>query len=102
MTMAATAPRRTAMEPPPTMAAVGPAFGAVLVELVGKAAPVLEVEGRVAVVVLLSLRVPLLCAAGVGVMRGLEVVAVLLLCKVPLPAEVLLLPPTTGLYHRVD
>jgi hypothetical protein len=101
MTIAATAPRRTATEPPPMMADVGAAPGAVLV--VGKPAPVLDgaVVGLLLVVVLLLWeREPLLGAAADGVIRAELVVMVLLRDEVLFPEEVLLLPPTTGLYDR--
>lgn len=104
MTIAATAPRRTATEPPPMMADVGAAPGAVLVVPVGKPAPVLEevVVLPLVVVLLLWEREPLLGTAAEGVIRDELVVMVLLRDEVLFPEEVLLLPPTTGLYERND
>lgn len=100
MTMAATAPRRTATEPPPMMADVGAAPGAVEVVPVGKPAPVLvcAVVDLLVVAVLLREREPLLGEAAVGMIMEAElVVMVPLRDEVPLPEEVLLLPPMTGL-----
>jgi hypothetical protein len=89
MTMAATAPRRIATEPPPMMADVGAAPGAVVVVPVGKPAPVLVVPVMglllVAVVLLLREREPLLGDAAVGVIIEAELVVM-----VPLRCEVLL------------